>query len=121
MHAAQVPPPQSLSVSLPFLTLSRQVGAWQTLPVHTLLVQSEPKAQTLPLPQAAQSMPPQSLSVSLPFFTVSTQVGATHTLALGSHTLDEHWAPVTHSTQLPAPSQYRPPFWPQGSSTGSET
>jgi hypothetical protein len=66
-HAAQVPPPQSTSVSLPFLTPSEQVGTRQTPPEQTLLEQSEEMRQTLPLAQAAQVPPPQSTSVSLPF------------------------------------------------------
>lgn len=38
--AAQVghtPPPQSMSVSLPFLTTSEQLGSWQMLAMHTPL------------------------------------------------------------------------------------
>jgi hypothetical protein len=36
-HAGHVPPPQSMSVSLPFLTPSRHVGAWHVMgdPAHT--------------------------------------------------------------------------------------
>ena len=36
-HFWQVPPPQSTSVSFPFLVLSEQVGAWQMPPVQTPL------------------------------------------------------------------------------------
>jgi hypothetical protein len=82
-HAAQVPPPQSVSVSLPFLTPSAQVGAWHVLvvvPVHTPLAQSLPTRQTLADAQVGQVPPPQSTSVSAPFFTTSAQVGVWHTL-----------------------------------------
>ena len=45
-HGGHVPPPQSVSVSFPFLTVSVQVGAWQVAWAQTRLVQS------LPVPQA---------------------------------------------------------------------
>src|SRR5690349_4526569 len=35
-------PPQSMPVSVPFCTVSVQLGAWQMFPVQTLLVQSLP-------------------------------------------------------------------------------
>ncbi len=44
-HLVHVAPPQSTSDSVPFLTRSVQVGAWQTLPVHTPLTQSLPPMQ----------------------------------------------------------------------------
>jgi hypothetical protein len=68
-------PPQSTSVSFWFLTLSAHVGVWQTLVVHTLLVQSPPAEHAFPLPQPPHIEPPQSTSVSVPFFTTSLQVG----------------------------------------------
>jgi hypothetical protein len=37
MHPGQPPPPQSASVSVPFLTRSVHEGAWQTLPLQTAL------------------------------------------------------------------------------------
>jgi hypothetical protein len=40
-HAGHVPPPQSTSVSFPFLTRSVQVGAWHVPPMQTPLTQSE--------------------------------------------------------------------------------
>ena len=77
-HAAHVPPPQSTSVSLPFLTSSSHVGTWQTLFVHTPLLQSSAPAHARPSSQRGQSGPPQSMSVSLPFFAVSSQTGVMH-------------------------------------------
>src|SRR6476659_8544236 len=47
-HLGQVGPPQSMSVSLPFLTVSVQVGGWHTPPAHTPLGQA-----TLHPPQLA--------------------------------------------------------------------
>jgi hypothetical protein len=66
-----------MSVSVPLLTPSLLVGAWQTLPVHTLLVQSRgPAAHALPTAHAgAPFPPPQSRSVSVPFFTPSVGEG----------------------------------------------
>jgi hypothetical protein len=86
-HPAAVPP-QSTSLSFPFLTPSgglqsgamhRQGGAGQLFPVpQTPLVQSPGTAQFLPsahfLPGA--QLPPQSISVSVPFFTESPQLDA---------------------------------------------
>jgi len=72
-HPSHVPP-QSSSVSGPFLTLSEQDGAAQTsgVPSQTPLAQSKAAVQDLPFAQGAQG-PPQSESVSLPFFTPSSQ------------------------------------------------
>jgi hypothetical protein len=39
-HLAQVPPPQSMSVSAPFLTRSVHDGTWHTFDRHTALAQS---------------------------------------------------------------------------------
>ena len=73
-------PPQSTSVSLPFLTLSLHEGA-----LHTFVPGSQtPSMQSVPtrharlvmhLPQAA---PPQSMSVSLPFLTPSPHSAGAH-------------------------------------------
>jgi hypothetical protein len=66
-----VAPPQSLSDSPWFCTLSLQVGAWQVT-LQTRLVQSAAMLHVLPLLQGAQ-LPPQSTSVSVPFLTRSLQ------------------------------------------------
>ena len=75
-------PPQSMSVSLPFLRLSMQFGwAVQVPLVHRALWQSALTMHVSPLGQAAQVGPPQSMSVSLPFLIESLQVGcAAHRL-----------------------------------------
>jgi hypothetical protein len=71
-QASQAGPPQSTSVSWPFVTPSSQAGAWQTPSVHTPLRQSLAPAQPCPAPHAEQ-LPPQSTSVSSPFGTPSPQ------------------------------------------------
>jgi hypothetical protein len=80
-QAGHPAPPQSVSVSVPFFTVSTHVAAWQVLvglPLHTPVVQSAPVPQVFPTPQSAQFGPPQSLSLSLWFCTPSPQVGAAH-------------------------------------------
>jgi len=72
-------PPQSWSVSPPFVTLSLQAGAEHVLAVawQTPLVQSPPDEQLrLTAQRAVQMAPPQSASVSSCDFTPSVQVGA---------------------------------------------
>jgi hypothetical protein len=61
-------PPQSASVSVPFLTPSAQVGNSQKpeLTLQTALVQSPPKLQRLPGSHLSHAGPPQSTSVSAP-------------------------------------------------------
>jgi hypothetical protein len=73
-------PPQSTSLSLPFLTLSVHVSAWQTLPVQTSLTQSVAAPHAFPGPQGVQLCPPQSTSLSVPFFTLSVQLASWQTL-----------------------------------------
>jgi hypothetical protein len=69
-------PPQSVSVSPPFLTESAHVAFWQTLAAHTRLLQSFGPRQLAPPVQALHAVPPQSMSLSLPFSTKSEQVAA---------------------------------------------
>jgi hypothetical protein len=73
-QAGHEPPPQSTSVSVPFLTLSEQVAAWQMPLRQTPLWQSELAMHPLPVPQVGHE-PPQSMSVSVPFFTPSVHDG----------------------------------------------
>ena len=78
-RAQVVAPPQSASLSPPFLTVSLQLAAWQSLgePEQTRLVQSVGTLQLLPVAQRLQLVaPPQSVSLSPPFFATSLQVGA---------------------------------------------
>jgi hypothetical protein len=69
-------PPQSTSVSVPFLTRSLQAGIWHTLLVHTPLWQSALTEQPFVSAHLAVQVPPQSTSVSAPFFTPSLQAAA---------------------------------------------
>jgi hypothetical protein len=76
-HPLAAPPPQSTSVSLPFLRRSAQSAAAQTPALQTKLAQSPPLPHFLPGAQPAQE-PPQFRSDSVPFLTASVQDGATH-------------------------------------------
>jgi len=67
-QAGQVPPPQSVPVSLPFLTPSEQAGVAQMPSLQKPLVQSVPSRHRLPTAQSGQ-LPPQSTSLSSPFCT----------------------------------------------------
>jgi hypothetical protein len=75
-HFAVQVPPQSVSVSVPFFTLSEHDDWMQTFPVHTPLVQSAGTTQDFPFAHLAEQVPPQSTSPSVPFFTLSVQVAA---------------------------------------------
>ena len=75
-HVGQVPPPQSTSLSVPFLTESVHVAALQWPPVHTPLWQSLATKHCLPAAQVGHVPPPQSTSLSVPFLTASVQVAA---------------------------------------------
>src|SRR6185503_12568885 len=68
-------PPQSVSVSVWFLTPSAQVGLWQMPAVQTPLWQSVDDVQPRPAAQRLQLGPPQSTALSLPFLTESVQLG----------------------------------------------
>src|SRR5437016_4791201 len=68
-------PPQSTSVSWPFLSTSVQEGTSHLLLVQLLLWQSAPRMQLLPSAHWLGQVPPQSTSVSVPFFMLSLQVG----------------------------------------------
>jgi hypothetical protein len=86
---SQVVPPQSTSVSVPFCTVSVQVGAEQVpLAEQTLSIQSPPTRHVLPSAHGGQTEPPQSMSVSVPSFWPSLQPAG---------------------TQSPTPSQTEPP------------
>jgi hypothetical protein len=74
-----------MSVSVPFMTTSAQLGAWQIVPMHTPLWQSAATAQIFPAAHLPQT-PPQSMSVSTPFFTRSVQLGTWHFFGAPKHT-----------------------------------
>jgi len=76
-HFGQSGPPQSMSLSLPFVTRSEQVGSAQRCSSsHTPLWQSVGTAQPSPAGHALQAPPPQSLPVSLPLWVPSLQLAA---------------------------------------------
>src|SRR5689334_17699859 len=93
-------PPQSTSVSLPFLTPS----------VQTPFEQSAPTVQTLLSAHLLQVPPPQSTSVSAPFFMPSRQVPGTHLFAWQLAFVQSLFS--RHSTQLALPSQTLPALGP---------
>jgi len=84
VHAPHVGPPQSTSVSAPFLTPSLHVAAAQVPDVALQLEveQSLPTVQLTPTPQALQEPPPQSTPVSAPFRIPSEHVAAAHVLVV---------------------------------------
>ena len=106
-HLVVQEPPQSMSVSSPFLTLSVQLALVQVSLVasHTRLTQSVLILHALSSPQAGQVPPPQSTSVSLPFFLLSLQVG------LGMSVLISLPAsfPASRPASAPARSLFAPP------------
>jgi len=71
-------PPQSTSVSSPFIFVSEQEAVLQILLSQTLLLQSPPFWQAFPALHLLVQEPPQSTSVSPPFFTPSEQLGVAH-------------------------------------------
>jgi hypothetical protein len=83
VQGGHAPPPQSMSLSVPFFTASPQVGLLHTLPLHTPLTQSLGPAQCRPSPHGLHG-PPQSVSVSPPSFTMSEQPIGTQLAALQS-------------------------------------
>lgn len=105
-HFGQVLP-QSTPVSVPFSTVSVQVGAWQILPVHTLLTQSLPVLHDFPFPHLEQVAPPQSMADSEPFLTLSVQVGAWQTLPV--HTPLTQSPPTLQAPPVLQPLHVPPP------------
>jgi hypothetical protein len=85
-HRLEQLPAQSTPPSVPFFTLSEQLGAIQSPPVHTPVVQSVATLQPLPTPHFVEQVPPQSLSVSSPFFTPSVHAAALHFFVVPSQT-----------------------------------
>jgi hypothetical protein len=87
-HPAQTGPPQSTSVSPPFLTPSMQLGGTHLPDWQLSLMQSLPTPHESPFGHAgAPSLigelePPQSTSVSLSFLTPSVGEGAAHSPSL---------------------------------------
>ena len=76
----QVLPPQSTSVSVPFLTESEHDAAAQSPAEQTSLWQSVATPQPMPFAHLLEHDPPQSGPVSVPFLTPSEQLAAWHTL-----------------------------------------
>src|SRR5262249_15758925 len=95
----------------PFLTLSVQVGTWQTSPVQTPLLQSPGSLHILRSSQGAH-WPPQSRSVSFGSSMPLPHALSTHLFEATSQTDffgSLQAAPSLHSPHLPAPSHTVPP------------
>src|SRR5207244_1575965 len=97
-HFGHEMPPQSTSVSKPFLTRSVQTGARQVT-LQTPLPQSPETTHFFPAVHLGHRPPPQSTSVSEPFCVVSAQVAVVHVLVVGEQN------PVTQSA---ATLQFKP-------------
>src|SRR5262249_27021698 len=69
-------PPQSVSVSVPFITLSKQDATRHSPLAQTPLEQSVAVLHVLPGPHLPQVAPPQSGAVSSPFCTRSVHDGS---------------------------------------------
>jgi hypothetical protein len=111
-QAGHVPPPQSLSVSAPFWTLSVHVAAWHAPPTQTPLAQSVGPPQPPPVLHLLQVPPPQSVPVSAPFLTLSVQVGAWQRPPVQTPLVQSvgpaQPRPVPHLPQDPPPPQSTP-------------
>lgn len=107
-QAAQpLPPPQSMSVSVPSWLPLGQV-AWQRPPAHSVPAwQSLLPRQGDPLGQRGQVPPPQSTPVSAPLLTPSLQLGARQVLRVSVQEV-----PLAHGQAAvpPAPRQQTPPW-----------
>jgi hypothetical protein len=69
-------PPQSVALSVPFLTPSLHVAVWQTPLTQRALLQSVSLLHCEPGRHAGQVGPPQSMPDSAAFFTKSEHDGA---------------------------------------------
>jgi hypothetical protein len=110
-QAAQVPPPQSTSVSLPSFLWSLHWFVTQVseLASQALLEQSVSTPQCSPVAQVAQVPPPQSTSVSTPSCLWSVHVLLAHLPVTKSHALlvqsvlARHHLPVAQARPVPPP------------------
>jgi hypothetical protein len=103
-------PPQSTSVSLPFLTESLQVATWQMRFTQRPLWQSVAVRHAWPWMQLGpQSSPPQSRSDSSPLTAPSSQLGATQRpslqTSLRQSALTSHAASSGHGPHAVPPPQ----------------
>ena len=114
-QAGQAPPPQSTSVSLPFIMWSVHDGTSHTPPVQVPLEQSVATRQLLPSPQGPQAGPPQSTSVSVPSLLALAQPAVWHSPA-------EHVPPmqsVPARQAFPFPQRSQVPVPPQSMSVST--
>jgi hypothetical protein len=86
-------PPQSKSLSVPFLRSSSHVAAAQTPAMQEAVTQSTPVAHGCPMSHGPHG-PPQSAPVSPPLLTPSAQVGVMQTVSV--HTPLSQSLPMAH-------------------------
>jgi hypothetical protein len=110
-HLGQLGPPQSTSVSLPFLVLSEQLvlGAVQRLLLHRALEQSAAPLHALPVAHFGHAGPPQSMSVSEPSRVPLVQVAGGARQRLLVHRPELQSAPAPHALPLAHFGQALPP------------
>jgi hypothetical protein len=109
-------PPQSTSLSVPFLTPSEQLAGAQRNIRQTPLAQSLPVLHTLKSPQGGHVPPPQSTSVSFPSLIPSRQVdGVVQTPALHAPLWQSEPVlqdlPAAHGTQCVPPQSTSVSSW----------
>ena len=105
-HPGARAPPQSTSVSSPFVTPSLAVGSAQREAMHARETQSSATRHPRPTSHAGDAEPPQSTSVSSPFRTRSAR-GAAHSPP--SHTRLAQSRPVRHARPSPHEGARVPP------------
>jgi hypothetical protein len=113
------PPPQSMSVSVPFLILSLHDELAHVPPVQLPLEQSGFVKLVFPDAQGNEAEPPQSRSVSEALMVPSMHVTGTHLLEAHSKPVKHIWEDV-HSTHAHAPCvSAQIPAFPVGKVQGS--
>jgi hypothetical protein len=115
-QAGQLSPPQSTSVSPPFITPSVQLGVAHVVPRQTPLAQSVFTRQASPDGHGAHE-PPQSVAVSRPFLMPSAQLPDVHCPVTQKFEAQspfcEQAFPLSHGEQSPPPQSRSVslPFW----------
>jgi hypothetical protein len=118
-------PPQSTSVSTPFLRPSVQLTVMQSELWQPPPEQSVGAVHDFPLAHFGHALPPQSTSVSKPFFIASEQLVVMHTpleqALLAQSALTRQGPPVGHPLQVPPQStSVSVPFLTESAQVGAK-